>query len=241
MNMEMNRTEMQKEPKFRHELKYLCTDAQLAMLKSRLTGIMKLDPHTGDDGVYLIRSLYFDDYNDRCYYENEDGASPREKYRIRIYNHDFSRIRLERKRKAGGKIQKHSCPLTQEQYDILVSGRQTGYDFGECPELMQRLLVMQKNTQMRPKVIVEYERRPYIYKNGNVRITFDRNIKSSGKISRFTEEKTYGRQILPLGQQLLEVKFDEYLPDHIYACLQLDNMQQTTFSKYYLCRKYFVN
>jgi hypothetical protein len=37
---------------------------------------------------------------------------------------------------------------------------------------------------------------------------------------------------------LMEVKFDEFLPDYIYRALMLDNLQQTAFSKYYLCRKY---
>jgi hypothetical protein len=39
-------------------------------------------------------------------------------------------------------------------------------------------------------------------------------------------------------QHLLEVKFDEYLPDYIYHAIQMTNMRLETFSKYYLCRQY---
>ena len=93
---------------------------------------------------------------------------------------------------------------------------------------------------MTPKVIVEYERTPYVYKNGNVRITFDRNITSSSQVDQFFNAETKKRPILPSGMQLLEVKYDEYLPDPIYHALMLDNMQRTNFSKYYLCRKYSI-
>ena len=85
------------EPAFRHELKYLITTAQVEMLKSRLTGILSPDSHAVG-GSYRIRSLYFDDYDDRCFYENENGVDPREKFRIRIYNGSTDRITLECKR-----------------------------------------------------------------------------------------------------------------------------------------------
>lgn len=226
-----------KEMKFRHEFKYLCTEAQLRMLQSRLRGIMKVDSHAGADGMYKIRSLYFDDLHDRCYFENENGVCPREKYRIRIYNSQADNIHLECKRKVGGKIQKQMCELLPEQYDILVNNGSPSSLNGH-PDLMQRLLVLIKTSQMRPKVIVEYDRYPFVYRDGNVRITFDSNILSSAKTENFLDKRIYGRPILPVGQQLLEVKYDELLPDHIYQILQLENMRMIAFSKYYLCRKF---
>ena len=228
-----------KEMKFRHEFKYLCTDGQLAILKSRLSGILNKDPHVGPDGVYHIKSLYFDDYNDRCYHENEDGVTPREKYRIRIYENSSSRIQLECKRKEHDKIHKESCPLTMEQFEFLAYGKGTFF-INDLPPLAQKLQTLRISTGMKPKVIVAYERTPYIYKNGNVRITFDRNITSSSQVDQFFNEKIKKRPILPVGMQLLEVKYDEYLPDHIYHALILDNLQRTNFSKYYLCRKYSI-
>ena len=42
---------------YRHEFKYLCSDGELAVLKVRLQGLAKPDPHAGADGVYRIRSL----------------------------------------------------------------------------------------------------------------------------------------------------------------------------------------
>lgn len=228
-----------KEIKFRHEFKYLCTEAQLIILINRLTGLMAKDSHVGPDGVYHIKSLYFDDHNDRCFWENADGITPREKFRIRIYENSNARISLECKRKENDMIHKTSCRLTLEQFEYLAYGKgEVALD--SLPPLAQKLQILRMTTGMIPKVIVEYERTPYVCKNGNVRITFDRNITSSSQVGQFFNAEVKKRPILPTGMQLLEVKYDEYLPDPIYHALMLDNMQRTNFSKYYLCRKYFI-
>lgn len=223
--------------KYRHELKYQVTAAQLAMLRNRIQNLAPLDSHTGENGIYTIRSLYFDDYRDRCFWENESGTDPREKFRIRIYNHSADRIRLECKRKERGKTLKTSCPLTVEQARLLMQGKALP-DIGNQPPVLRKLTLQMLQTKMRPVVIVEYDRVPYVYPNGNVRITFDTNIRSSRAVDRFLDETIPNRPVLPLGQQLLEVKYDEYIPDFLYRNLQLEDLRQTSFSKYYICRKY---
>ena len=223
--------------KYRHELKYLITDAQLMMLKNRINHLIPADSHAGADGVYSIRSLYFDDYENRCLRENEDGTDPREKFRIRIYNASSERITLECKRKERGKTHKTSCPLTVEQTKLLMAGKILP-DIGSQPPLLQKLTMLMLTRRMRPVVIVEYDRIPYVYKNGNVRITLDTNIRSSSAVERFLDKTIPVRPVLPTGQQLLEVKYDEYLPDFIYRSLQLHSLRQTAFSKYAICRTY---
>lgn len=225
------------ENRFRHEFKYICSYGQLRMLQTRLTGLIFPDPHAGEHGVYNIRSLYFDDYYDRCLKENEAGTDPREKFRIRIYNHSSERISLELKKKARGKTQKLSCPLTEEQCRTLMAGEIPRLD-KTAPAVLQKLCLLMRTSLMRPKVIVEYDRVPYVYPQGNVRITLDENIRSSGKAELFLEDQIPLRPIMPAGQHILEVKYDEYLPDFIYRTVHMENLRQTAFSKYYLCRKY---
>ena len=87
------------EKNFRHEYKYLISKASADLLKQRLPHVMQRDKNAGPAGQYTIRSLYFDDYHNRYYYENENGTDPRKKFRIRIYNHSARRITLECKRK----------------------------------------------------------------------------------------------------------------------------------------------
>ena len=223
--------------KYRHEFKYVISNAQLPLLKSRISPVMQRDPHVGPDGIYNIRSLYFDDYRNRCFYENEHGTDPREKYRIRIYNHSCKRITLECKRKEHGKTLKTSCPLTLEQTEQLMHGRIPG-QIESFPPLLRKLALDMQTRLMRPVVIVEYERIPYIYKSGNVRVTFDTQISSSSDITEFFSDTLPRRPIMPAGQQLMEVKFDEFLPDFIYRNLNLNQLQPTAYSKYYLCRKH---
>lgn len=223
--------------KYRHELKYQVTAAQIALLKNRIDHLLPLDSHVAETGTYSIRSLYFDDYENRCFYENENGTDPREKFRIRIYNASSERISLECKRKERGKTHKTSCPLTVEQTRLLMQGKPVP-NIAQQPPLLQKLTMEMLRRRMHPVVIVEYDRIPYVYKNGNVRITLDTNISSSGAVDKFLDETIPKRPVLPVGQQLLEVKYDEYLPDFIYRNLQLSSLRQTAFSKYYICRKY---
>ena len=223
--------------KFRHELKYPVSAAELQIIRNRISNLLSLDSHVGEAGSYSIRSLYFDDIYNSCYYENENGTDPREKFRIRIYNHSTDRITLECKRKERGKTLKTSCPLTIEQAKMLMQGRILP-DIAKQPEVLRKLTLRMMTKGMRPVVIVEYDRIPYVYPNGNVRVTMDMNVSSSKAIMSFLDETIPKRPVLPLGQQILEVKYDELLPDYIYRNLQLENLRQTAFSKYYVCRKY---
>ena len=130
---------------YRHELKYICTAGQLALLQSRIHHLIPLDSHARDTGMYNIRSLYFDDYYNRCYYENENGTDPREKFRIRIYNGSTEKISLELKKKERGKTLKLSCPLTEEQCRTLMRGEILP-DSGDYPPVLHKLLLLMKTT-----------------------------------------------------------------------------------------------
>lgn len=232
--MHQIRTEEQK--KYRNELKYFVSPTQIAGIQNRIKNLLPLDTYVKEEGYYQIRSLYFDDRDNRCYYENEDGVDPREKFRIRIYNHNTERITLECKRKEKGMTQKTSCALTEMQCRQLMAGNYLT-DIENQPPLLRKLTLEMMMHGMHPVVIVEYKRIPYVYKNGNVRITFDLDVSSSARVGDFLEKTISERPVFPLGQQILEVKYDEYIPNFIYQNLQVGQLQQTTCSKYYLCRK----
>lgn len=219
---------------WRHEYKYLITNGQLEVLRTRVQSLMLPDPYTNGQGTYRIRSLYWDDYNNICYYENENGVDPRQKFRIRIYNNADDNVKLELKRKFNGMCQKTSCNISPKEFDRLMNNEPLKVD-AQRPLL--NLLLNEINTRgYRPVVVVDYNREPFVYPIGNVRVTFDTNI-SSGMIQDFFNDNAHLRPILPVGIQILEVKFDDLIPDFIYRALQLDDLVQTAFSKYYLCRK----
>lgn len=222
---------------FRHELKYICSRAELEVIKSRIRHIARSDSHVLEDGGYLIRSIYFDDYDNTSFYGNESGIDNREKWRIRCYNYDSGRINLECKMKEHGMIQKACCGLSYEQYLKIIADDKLDIK-GDNRPLFNKFLLLRETKLLRPVVIVQYKRFPYVYREGNVRITFDCNIAASTDIGKFFDCGMSTRLVLPGGMQLLEVKFDEYLPDCIYRSVQLKNMEQTTFSKYFLCRRF---
>ena len=222
--------------RYRHELKFQCDELQLSIIQNRLQGILKRDSHV-KNGFYTVRSMYFDNYENRCFFENENGVEPRKKYRIRIYNTDKTRISLECKRKEYGMTNKSSCLITQKQYLDIFNGRALTNDLSGSV-LLREFLIQIRTQQFRPSVIVEYERTPFVYDIGNVRITIDRNIRSSNSYSDFFNERLVSRAVLPQGQQLLEVKYNTFLPSFILDVLQTGELQQTTFSKYYICRSH---
>lgn len=223
--------------KYRHEYKYVCNSMQSTVLKTRASGIMKRDIHAGANGYYRIRSLYFDDMEDTCYYENESGVGERDKYRIRIYNGDISRISLEKKSKNRGMTLKTACRINEEICRKLMKGEKNIID-SNMTYVQKKLLLEMQLKNMSPKVIVEYVRYPFVNQNGNVRVTFDEAISSSNDIGCFLEKEIILRPILEKGQGILEVKWDEFLPDYIKKIMELDSLRWNSFSKYYLCRKY---
>jgi len=235
---------MEKQRTYRHEYKFLIDEREKTRLYYRIHNLISLDVNAREEGRYWIRSVYFDDYRDSCYYENEDGINERAKYRIRIYNVSDEKIQLERKSKKNGMTCKESAGLTRRQCEMLLAGQPLPLgteEEAQYPEVLRQFLVLMMTRGMRARTIVEYERIPFVYKNGNVRITFDRNITSSLQTDRFFERDNLRYPVLARGQQLMEVKFDEYLPAFIKDRLEIGRLQQTSFSKYYLGRKYTVS
>ena len=232
------------EKKYRHEFKYLCSLSDATVIEHRLRTMMNLDSNVGEARDYHIRSVYFDDVKHSCLQKNEAGVDSRAKFRIRIYNHTDQRIMLEKKIKERTKTRKISTKLTREQCDILISGGclpMTEEAMAEYSELLKQFLVLIQTRKFHPVTIVSYDRTPYVYKNGNVRITIDRNIAGSSSFSQFFEENLCKRPILPLGKVLIEVKYDEFFPEILKKQMDFGRLRQETFSKYYLCSKLIYN
>ena len=195
---------------------------------------MDQDIHQDGD-CYEIRSLYFDDAWDRCMEENEAGVDQREKYRIRIYDPASEVIHLEIKEKNRGLTRKRTCDLSREECLQIMEDELPLKLDGRAP--LNTLKVQMRCNRMVPKVIVAYERTAFVHASGNVRITFDRNITASRHTGDFLESQVSGMTpVLPAGMHVLEVKYDEFLPDVIAQQLEIGKLRKTAFSKYYLGR-----
>lgn len=221
------------ETSFRHELKHYINYADMMQLRHRLRYLARLDENAGPDGLYRIRSLYFDNYRDKAVVDKLMGASRREKFRLRYYGSDTSFIRLEKKSKLKRLTSKETVILPAAACDEIIRGHYTVLRDTSHP-LLQELYSKLQTEQLRPRTIVDYHREAYVYKPGNVRITIDSNIRMSDVVQDFLKPKSV---TLPAANAIvLEVKYDEYLPDLMRDAVQLGDRRETEFSKYVVSR-----
>jgi len=220
----------------RHELKYFINRGELEALRARIEPVLQKDRHCIDK-PYAIRSLYFDDAYNSAWYDKQDGVQDRDKYRIRIYNMSDDVIFLERKRKMGDLIQKSSARITRRLAERMIEGDPRGMQKAANP-LVQDMYVMMRTKLLRPAVIVDYERDAYVMNAQNVRITFDMRLRTG--LSSFDIFNPDLPTVNPHDRDLeiLEVKFDSYLPDYIRGLLTGIAADRSAISKYILCRRF---
>ncbi len=220
---------------YRHEWKHEINQADLLVLRQRLRAVARPDPHAVD-GRYLIRSLYFDNAADKALWEKLDGISRREKFRIRYYNGNTAVIRLEKKSKIGGFGNKQGASLTAVQVQDLINGR-TDWMADSQEDLIRELSVKMRMQGLRPKIIVDYIREPFVFGPGNVRVTLDYDIRTGFQCRNFLNPDCL---TVPAGDapKILEVKWDGFLPDIIRDAIWLPGRRVTAFSKYAQCRIY---
>ena len=223
------------ELRYRHEWKHEISYADLLAIRQRLRAVAESDPHA-EGGRYLIRSLYFDNLDDKALREKIDGVNLREKFRIRYYNGDTSVIHLEKKSRRAGLGTKFSAALSREEAQRIVNGNPDWMMDSGRP-LVQELYCKMRWQGLRPKVIVEYTREPFIYRPGNVRVTFDYDIRTGLSCTDFLNPDCV---TIPAGDApiLLEVKWDAFLPSIIRDAVQTPGRHAEAFSKYAQCRIY---
>lgn len=218
---------------YRHEIKYVISSKQANILERKLALLLTKDEH-GDNGVYNIKSLYFDDLNNTSYYEKLDGVLYREKFRIRIYDDSDKFIRLEKKVKNNDLCMKKQTLISRDIYSKILDDSICLSDVDD--ELLKEFIMKKKHHHLIPSVIVCYDRLAYTYHMANVRITFDRNV-SSGRYTKdlFTTDEPL-LSARNKKEVILEVKYDEFLPDSIRVLLNSVSTSREAISKFAACR-----
>lgn len=213
----------------RHELKHYINYSDVLQLRARLPFVASPDKNATEGNGYRVKSLYFDNYNDKALKEKIDGINDREKFRLRLYDNNISFIRLEKKSKINGICFKESTIITEEECRLLLHGdltilKENGKSL--CLELYSKM----NYQQLRPKNIVDYRREAFVYTMGNVRVTLDYDIHTSYNIHDFLKSEPIS---IPIhGVYILEVKYDNFLPEIIRGIASLSSRQSAAFSKY---------
>ena len=208
----------------RYELKFYIPPHNAAILEKKLQYIIPFDEH-GTDGVYEVKSLYFDDFYDQALSGKLDGAYKLPKFRVRIYNDDLTLKKLERKLKRGDIVSKKSISISDEEYFRFIEcSRSFSHEF---PDLSARIL--------KPRVIISYRRKAFVYRPGNVRITIDSNIRTSINRNPCLYKPACFVNLPAPENTVFEVKYTGVFPDHLRAVFQEAGIRKS-ISKYAMGR-----
>lgn len=221
---------------YRNEVKHVISRSDKAAVCASMRAVAKADEHAGPGGVYHIRSLYFDTPGDRALREKLDGVNEREKFRIRLYNGDTGMIRLEKKGKRSGMCYKMSERITEQETRRILAG-DIQWMAASGRALLVEFYAKMRFERLWPKTIVDYDRTAFVYGPGNVRVTVDENIRTGLGCTDLLDPHCL---TIPAGdgEIILEVKWDEYLPENIRRAVALKSRRAAAFSKYQTCRKY---
>ena len=224
-------------PPVRHELKYYINYGEYLHLSRTLDYMLSRDTAGDDYNEYAVRSLYFDTINDDFLNEKIAGVGERKKYRIRIYNFTDKQIKLERKSKYGNLISKESVGIPRELAEQLIAADPTGLERASVP-LLHEIYREMKLRLLRPVVIVDYVREAYTHPAEEVRITFDKKLRSGLYQTDMFNPKIPTVPVFDDNVMVLEVKFNRVLPDFLQTVLSSARGDVCAISKYVACRRY---
>lgn len=225
--------------KLRYEHKYLIEYDTYLKIKDRLDKVLKLDANSVGGKGYHIRSLYFDDIYESALFDKSAGISNRKKYRIRIYNYSENVIKLEIKRKYQDYTNKISTRVTKDDYTKIYTGNVS--DFPERQnEVMTNYYLQIRNNVLKPKVIVDYYREAYVLPYNQIRITFDKNLSAANPQHNIFTDDVYSVHLSDEYSRIIEVKYNNFLPDFVKKVFEPFPMTRLSVSKYVLCREKLI-
>ena len=223
----------------RHELKYFINERQYFVLSGILDAVLSRDPNGDEFNEYHIRSLYFDTEFNTALFDKLDGVQNRDKYRIRIYNFSDKVIKLECKTKVGSLISKRSISIPRLLCEQLMAGDPTGLETTQSGLMNDMFREMTVNL-LRPVVLVDYVREAYLHPAEEVRITFDKQLRSGMLSKDLFNPYVPTSPPFDNNEIILEVKYNHGLPTYIRDILgtYCQGACPSAISKYTWCRRF---
>lgn len=208
----------------RKELKFLVDEDQRRQLEAVFAQRMIPDKF----GHSSIRNIYYDTSDFRLIRHSLEKPVYKEKLRLRCYG-DSKEVFLEVKKKFKGVVYKRRIALTECEAEAFMEFR------GSIPDTqIGREMVYFRDfyRELKPQVYLSYERDAWFSKDDpGLRVTIDNQIRY-----RYSElhldQAPGGREILPPGLSLMEVKAENAIPVWLMALLAQLKISKISFSKY---------
>lgn len=224
----------------RKEIKYILPLHKALIMKNSLDSLLQKDYHC-INGIYSVRSLYFDSINNKDFSEKLSGTYSRKKVRIRIYNGDPSLCKLELKQKIGDCQHKQSFPISKDDVEEVMLGNFSilkNYFFDSDASI--KIYSMMEMGKYKPAVLVEYDRTAYRHPMYDTRITLDANIRSTeANLNIFSPKIVYSP--IECENVILEIKYSGKLVGYISDVLAQFGLIQNAYSKYCMGRRIYYD
>lgn len=226
----------------RYEIKYKISLKERDNLIQYINPFMELDSHAKNNYDYEVRSLYFDSPFGKSYYEKVDGIKTRVKLRIRYYpdfqNREEELVFIELKRKNNENVSKSRIVAPMEKalqiIDIDTEEAQKFFNDSTNQEKkkLKEIWYLYRRYSLHPVCLVCYKRQPYISKfERTFRLTFDTNI----QVRDYNFDLKVGggsKFILLRNICVLEIKFNNFIPNWAIKIVQKSNCIQEKISKF---------
>lgn len=223
--------------KLRHELKYFINNFEYSILSGRLKHVLTKDIHSNENCEYNIRSLYFDNIYSNGLFEKQSGVENRLKFRIRIYDKSDSVIKLEKKSKLGQFTCKETTLISKDAAESILAGNIDSISDSKNA-LLRNFYCETRTNLLCPTVIVEYDREAYFHPAGDVRVTFDKYLRTGLGSTDLFNGSIPTISALDEPVMIMEIKYDQFFPDYIKDILHIPIRQRVSVSKYTACRKF---
>lgn len=221
----------------RLELKYIINYFQYISIEKSLGKVLKEDKHN-EIGGYMIRSLYFDDYSNSDFYNKLSGIENRKKIRLRVYDYNSPKAKLEIKRKHGEKQEKKAVIINKEDAKQLIK---CNYEVLKKynSKTADTIYNIMKINRMKPVVLIEYKRKAFIHPINNIRITLDKEIRSNEYDFDIFDENLVLTPTEEYNTNILEIKYNDFIFKWITDLFKPYNLERQSYSKYIISRGIF--
>ncbi len=227
---------------YRYEFKYILNKKTSDQIEKEARNFMIYDGHVKKElnNKYFVRSLYFENNFSSNFYEKVDGMKIRRKYRLRTYSNFFDPkvpIFFEVKGRILERTYKKRINIKNKYLNLFLSQSQNFNLLNLYPnnEMIINFIFDSFRKNLKPLILVDYKRRPYINKFGlYFRLTFDTNLLSSKTNNLFSNDKYSSWLECKAGYTILEVKFDRSIPAWFHRVIQCYNLKRRSVSKFVL-------